>query len=52
MYDDPTLVAFFENHPKHGAQEFIDALMRDVRVFTGGAPQSDDITAMYVMRGR
>ena len=50
MYDDATLVAFFKNHASLSAQQFIDVLMADVRDFTGGAPQSDDITALYLKR--
>lgn len=50
MYDDPTLAAFFENHATLSAQQFIDDLMADVRSFTGGTPQSDDITALYIVR--
>ena len=52
MYDDPTLKAFFEKHSTPGAQQFIDELIQEVRAFTGGAPQSDDITALYLIRSR
>jgi serine phosphatase RsbU (regulator of sigma subunit) len=32
------------------AQEILDALIAEVRAFVDGAPQSDDITAMVLMR--
>ena len=50
MYGDATLAAFFDNHGNLGAQQFIDKLMQDVDAFTGSAPQSDDITALYLKR--
>ena len=50
MYEDETLAAFFENNATINAQKFIDDLMNDVKKFTGGAPQSDDITALYLKR--
>ncbi len=50
MYDDPTLAAFFEQHGDLDAQHFIDDLIADVKKFTAGAPQNDDITALYLKR--
>ncbi len=50
MYDDPRLAAFFEKNGHLSAPQFINALMTDVRAFTGGAVQSDDITALYLKR--
>jgi sigma-B regulation protein RsbU (phosphoserine phosphatase) len=50
MYDDPTLAVFFEEHGDLGAQHFIDDLIADVKKFTAGAPQNDDITALYLIR--
>lgn len=32
------------------AQQFIGGLISDIRTFTGGAPQNDDITALYLVR--
>jgi serine phosphatase RsbU (regulator of sigma subunit) len=32
------------------AQEFITALIADIKKFTGSAPQNDDITALYLTR--
>ncbi len=50
MYDDERLQQFFIEHPRENAQEFIKKLLHDVRTFTGGAPQRDDMTALYVKR--
>ena len=36
--------------PKIPAQTFIDKLMADIDNFTGSTPQSDDITAFYLLR--
>jgi sigma-B regulation protein RsbU (phosphoserine phosphatase) len=52
-FDD---VIGFENYvrehatPEITAQEFIDQLMKAIADFTTGTPQSDDITAMYLVR--
>ncbi len=51
MYDDESLTAFFENHPELDAQRFIDELIAEVKTFTAGAPQTDDITALFLKRG-
>ena len=32
------------------AQTFIDKLIKDIDDFTGSTPQSDDITAFYLLR--
>ena len=32
------------------AKEFIDQLIKDIEIFTGNTPQSDDITAFYLLR--
>ena len=32
------------------AQTFIDTLIKDIDNFTGSTPQSDDITAFYLLR--
>ena len=50
MYGDDTLTDFFNEHGELGAQEFINGLIDDVKSFTHGAPQSDDITALYLCR--
>ena len=41
---------FFKNDQSGSASEFINSLVDDVRDFTGNTPQSDDITALYIMR--
>jgi sigma-B regulation protein RsbU (phosphoserine phosphatase) len=38
--------------PALSAQEILDTLLAEVREFVGGAPQSDDITLMVLMRTR
>jgi sigma-B regulation protein RsbU (phosphoserine phosphatase) len=44
------LKAFLHAHRPARAREFIDMLMGDIRRYTGEAPQSDDITALYLLR--
>jgi serine phosphatase RsbU (regulator of sigma subunit) len=51
LYDSVVpLKEFLANHRAARADEFIADLIRDIRKFTGNAPQSDDITALYVVR--
>ena len=44
------LLAFLQRHKSYRADAFIKALIDDIRTFTGSAPQSDDITALYLIR--
>lgn len=48
--DDKTLRQFAEKHKPTKAKAFISDLMNDIKKFTGSAPQSDDITALYLKR--
>ncbi|TSA21894.1 serine/threonine-protein phosphatase [bacterium] len=41
---------FFLQHKPEKAESFIAQLIGDIRRFTGSAPQSDDITALYLRR--
>ena len=43
---------YVRKHAKPGlkAKEFIDQLIKDIEAFTGNTPQSDDITAFYLLR--
>jgi serine phosphatase RsbU (regulator of sigma subunit) len=50
MYEDERLDAFLIKNRCLPAREFIDLLIDDVEKFVGNAPQSDDITALYVKR--
>lgn len=50
MYEDETLEQFFQDHPDLSAQTFVTRLLDEVFEFTEGAPQSDDITALYIKR--
>ena len=38
------------SHRPTSAAEFISDLLGEIRTFTGDAPQSDDITALYLLR--
>jgi sigma-B regulation protein RsbU (phosphoserine phosphatase) len=50
-YDDIVgLKGFFTGTPASTATAFIDSLVADIRDFTGDVAQSDDITAMLLMR--
>lgn len=44
------ILPFLAEHVQLNAEQFVRALIDDVRAFTGDAPQSDDITAMYLIR--
>ena len=50
MYEDDRLDAFLTKNRQESAPQFIDRLIDDVEKFVGDAPQSDDITALYVKR--
>jgi sigma-B regulation protein RsbU (phosphoserine phosphatase) len=49
-YSDEKMINFFQNHAERSAKDFIDDLVNDVEDYTGSALQSDDITAMYLIR--
>jgi len=50
-YDDVIgLTSFIKGHSSDKAQIFIDDLHSDLNLFTGETPQSDDITAFYIIR--
>jgi sigma-B regulation protein RsbU (phosphoserine phosphatase) len=52
LYDSDTpLQQFLLRNGSASAGDFIQSLIADIRRFTGGAPQSDDITALYLVRG-
>lgn len=51
LYDtDAPLKDFVRHHAPVRADTFIQELITDVKRFTGDAPQSDDITALYILR--
>ena len=51
QYDtDAPLAKFFAHHKPDDAGTFIDDLIADIKTFTGNAPQSDDITALCLLR--
>jgi sigma-B regulation protein RsbU (phosphoserine phosphatase) len=50
MYEDDRLESFLIKNRLKTAAEFIEELMDDVDKFVGEAPQSDDITALYLKR--
>ena len=51
LYDtDHPLKDFVGAHTPDRAEEFISNLVKDIKAFTGDAPQSDDITALYLVR--
>jgi len=50
-YDDiVSLEKFLKNHKPDAARNLIDDLFEDIQTFTGHTPQSDDITALYLIR--
>jgi len=50
-YDDVRgLKKFLRSQSKLSANDFVYTLLRDINDFTGETPQSDDITALYLLR--
>jgi len=47
-YGEERIVAIAHSRPGEGPNDVLQALFADVRVFTKGAPQSDDITALVL----
>ena len=50
-YGESRIVACVERHKNVEPPQLLEALFADVRDFTRGAPQSDDITAMVLRYG-
>jgi len=50
MYEDDRLETFLLKNGSKPAADFIEELIDDVETFVGKAPQSDDITALYIKR--
>jgi sigma-B regulation protein RsbU (phosphoserine phosphatase) len=51
LYDSNVpLQEFVKKHRPEKAGQFIQDLVGDIKRFTGNAPQSDDITALYLLR--
>ncbi len=44
------LPEYLADHKPRHAEAFISELIRDIKKFSGSAPQSDDITALYLRR--
>jgi sigma-B regulation protein RsbU (phosphoserine phosphatase) len=49
-YSDEKMLSFLKDHSENTAEEIISTLVKDVKGYTGSAPQSDDITALYLSR--
>ncbi len=49
-YTDERLERFFKKVTPEKAEDFISSIVDDVRKHTKGEPQSDDITAIYLIR--
>ncbi len=49
-YSDERLDDFFCRNRPESAQKFVNDLVEDVKKHTGATPQSDDITALYLIR--
>jgi sigma-B regulation protein RsbU (phosphoserine phosphatase) len=50
-YGESRIVSCVERNPTMEPRQLLEALFADVREFTRGAPQSDDITAMVLRYG-
>ena len=49
-YSDEKMINFFIKHSEKPSQGFIKALVKDVKEYSGTAPQSDDITSLILKR--
>jgi phosphoserine phosphatase RsbU/P len=49
-YSDKKMIDFFIKHSEKHSQEFIKALVKDVKNYAGTTPQSDDITALILKK--
>lgn len=49
-YSDERMIGFFRTNSGKSAEELVKELVQDVRMHTGTAEQSDDITALYLKR--
>lgn len=49
-YSDEKMINFFLNHSQNFSKDFIEALVKDVKYYSGTALQSDDITAILLKR--
>jgi serine phosphatase RsbU (regulator of sigma subunit) len=49
-YSDEKMLNFLIEHSNKSSEEFINALVIDVKDYAGAALQSDDITAMILKR--
>lgn len=49
-YSDEKMEEFFLNNKTETAQEYVEKIVSDVKSFAGSAEQSDDITALYLIR--
>ena len=49
-YSDEKMINFFLNHSQNSSKDFIDALVKDVKEYSGTALQSDDITTIILKR--
>ncbi len=50
MFEDERLESFFIENSSKTANDFVNDLIRNVNEFVGRAPQSDDITVLYIKR--
>ena len=49
-YSDERMIKFFKEHSQNSSEKFINALVKDVKDYTGDAQQSDDITTLILKR--
>lgn len=49
-YSDERMEKFFKSKRPKKSETFIKNIVNDIRKFTGNTPQSDDITALYLVR--
>ncbi len=49
-YSDERMTDFFKKNCESSSEQFIKALVKDVKLFVKGAQQSDDITALILKR--
>ncbi|MEI6315263.1 MAG: SpoIIE family protein phosphatase, partial [Syntrophus sp. (in: bacteria)] len=48
FFEDERLMDLFHTHPPSSAADALDIVLREVKIFSEGAPQADDIAALCV----
>jgi len=50
LYSEEKLIEFIKKHRKLSAKDMLSMIVKDVRKFTEGYPQNDDMTIVIIKR--